>query len=347
MGLTEGKGVGGGEDALGAGGVEQGRGGGADAETEGFGKRFFFVKDEETAGGEGVARSGAAGDESGRDFDGGLPDDGAIGGRGAGAFGKVDDGVTANAEGEKGSRGLFDGRAIKRGAATKRHAGELLGLVIVGEEQIDFGKNGRGGGAKAVGGGADAVERGEQAGGAGGAKDGAGARGMVGGIGGIERVEEQEVAEVEPAGGDTGEIEMGGAEQGVRGARMEKRAATGVADGHDIGVAGRGVPCGLQTRGVDAAGGAVGADGAPVGVVADEPQTGEGKGGAEFGEVLEDVVGASTVAGFMSEDVGETILSGPRVDGFDVVDDPVAGGEESGAHETGWKREGGGENENE
>ena len=175
---------------------------------------------------------------------------------------------------------------------------------------------------------AHAIDGGDETGGAGAGKHGGGGGTSVRARG-VEGVEQQEIAEVKNLRVGGGKIKVRGGEQGVGAALVEKRAARSVAHRHHIGVAGGGFTGGAQLRGRDAVGGAVGENGSTIGVVADEAHRFKGKRGAEAREILEQIVGGAAVAVGLGEDGGEGVLGWPRVDEFDVVDDPVAAGEDS------------------
>jgi hypothetical protein len=316
-------------EAGGAGGVLEGGGGGADAEAEAVVDGEVVVEAEEEAGGEGVAGAGGAADPVGGEAEGRVVGVAAVGVAGDGAFGDMNDDPFVDAELEEAAGGGVGPVPVDGAAGRNVDSGGAAGLEFVEAEEVHVGEGGGDEGGEAVAVLADHVDGGAEAAGAGLGEHAGRDGGAVGGDH-VEGVEEEEVAEVEDAGGGGVEVEVGGVEAGVGAAAVEEGAAAAVLDGHHVGVGGGGLVGDAELGGVDAVGGAILEDGPAVGVATDEAAGGEGERGAELGEIEQHVVGGAAGAGGFLEDGGEGVLFGPAVDDLDMVDDPVAGGEDPG-----------------
>ncbi len=66
-----------------------------------------------------------------------------------------------------------------------------------------------------------------------------------------------------------------------------------------------------------------------VGVAADQPDARQRESTFKFGEVFENVVGTASVAIRLCANSGQRVLRRPGVNNLNVVNDPIAGGENS------------------
>lgn len=133
---------------------------------------------------------------------------------------------------------------------------------------------------------------------------------------------------MEDAGFVFGKVDVFTVPEGVCAAVMEERAAAPFGLRHDVGIGGIGGGGWFEVAGIYFVFFAVLEDFLAEGIFTDEACAGEGEGCAEFGEVDEDVIGAAAGALFLGEDIGQCFGVGIDVDLLDLVDDPVASGEE-------------------
>ncbi len=150
-------------------------------------------------------------------------------------------------------------------------------------------------------------------------------------VGFVELIEQEQIAEVENAGFDTIEVDVGTGPEGVCAAHMEECSASAGDFCHDICVR-RGCVLGLaEVFGIDFELSAVGEDAFAQLIFADQAGGVERERGAEDGEIDKHVVWGSAGALALTADVGKAFRLGIDVNHFDLVNDPVAAGEYAGA----------------
>src|SRR6266446_5131725 len=108
---------------------------------------------------------------------------------------------------------------------------------------------------------------------------------------------------------------------------MEKGAASRACHGHDVSVGGSGRPGLLDGAPVYGVRITVLQNFLAVGVATDQPDARQREATFQFGEVFENVIGTAPVAVRLRANSGQRVLSRPGVHDLDVVNDPVAGGE--------------------
>ena len=118
-------------------------------------------------------------------------------------------------------------------------------------------------------------------------------------------------------------------EEGIGSTLMEKSAASGGLDSHYISVRGGCCVVSKNAGAINAVRIALGVNPVPIGIRADQADACERKGGAQAGEVEEHIEWAAAIAGCFRQDVRERVLLRIGVDEFQLVDDPVAAGEDS------------------
>ena len=284
---------------------------------------------EEDSGAEGVSGPGGAGDVLGAELERALPDILALARSTEAAFREMDDHKFLHALLEQRPGGVADGDGVELAVgATELEARDLAGLDLVDDAVVDGLEGGADDPGEAVAVLADNVDAGFETGGLGGAED-LGGLGHELGIRRVHGVKQQEVAEVEDLGLKLGEIDVRPVPEGVGPAVVEERAATPVLLGHDVGEGRGGLGRGAEVLGVDLVLLAVGLDGFAVGVLPDEAGTDQGEPGPELGEVEEEIVGRASGSLVLRADVGELFTLGIDVDHFDLVDDPVAAGNDA------------------
>ena len=131
--------------------------------------------------------------------------------------------------------------------------------------------------------------------------------------------------------GDLLEVQIVTAPEGVGAAGMEERAPPVSLLGHDVGVGGGRLGGGAEVADVNLVLAAGVADVFAEGVLADQAGGEEREGRAGLGEINQDVVRRAAGALGLAANVGE--LFGLRIDinHLDLVNDPVAPGEEAAA----------------
>ncbi len=317
-----------GEHAGGAGAVEEGGCSGTDSELESIAEIPVFVEAEEHTGAECVTCAGGSGDVFCGDVEGHAAVVFALAGAEETAFGEMDGDEFADSELEYCPGGVFEEHGVELSVGVAEfESSDFSGFEFVDNAVVDVLECRGDDLDEAVAIFADDVEAGFHAGFLG-CGEQAGCLGAPFPVGGIECIEEEEVAEVEDAGLVLGEVDVFTVPQGVCAPVVEERAAAPLGFRHDIGVGGIGGGGRFQVPGIDFVLFAVLEDFLAEWVFADESGAGEGEGGAEFGEVDEDVIGASSGALFLGEDISEGFWAGIDVDLFDLVDDPVSSGEE-------------------
>jgi len=112
---------------------------------------------------------------------------------------------------------------------------------------------------------------------------------------------------------------------------MEKGTAAIAFFGHDIGVGGVGSGAFCEEAGVDFMFAAIVEDQFAERVFADQASGGERKIGAQSGEVNENIIWRAARALRLAADVGQLLALGEDIDELDLVNDPIAAGENAAA----------------
>jgi len=313
----------------GASGVGQGSGGDADAGEQAALQGPTLVQTEQNSGAEGVARAGRARDVIGGQFQGGLPDILAFARAGESTFGKMNDDQFANALLQQSASGMAQGHRIELPIGLANfETGCLTRFDFVQDAIIDMLEGGIDNFGEAIAILANDIDAGFDARRLG-SRQQAGGAGAEGAIRLIERVQQEQIAEVKNAGACPGEIEIGPAPMGVGAASMEEGPAAMTLFGHDIGVGGRRLGSGGKVPDVDPMAAAIVEYLSSQGILTNQAGAKEREGSAGLGKIVQNIVGCAAGALGLAADVAQLLGLRVNIDDLDLIDDPVATGQEA------------------
>lgn len=147
----------------------------------------------------------------------------------------------------------------------------------------------------------------------------------------IQRVEQEQVAQVKEARVDLAKIQIVAAPQGIGASGMKERSPPMPLLGHHVGVRSGRFGGDAQVLDVHLVLAARSEDMFAKGVLAYQAGGEERERGAGPGEVHQDVIGRASGALGLATNVGELFRLRIHIDHLDLVDDPVAAGEQAGA----------------
>ena len=144
---------------------------------------------------------------------------------------------------------------------------------------------------------------------------------------GRQRVQQEQVAEMKNLRLRLGKIQFFAIPLGIRATIVEERATTTRHFRHHIGVRCRGLGSHGEKLRVDTELLAVVEDLRAEGVFAHQTGTLQREFGSQHGKIYQHVIRRTTRAFVLAVDIGELFPLGKNVDKFDLVDDPIAAGQ--------------------